>query len=190
MRNGRIICHALILKILQRRPHELNPMAVGSQRKESHAIMRQAQTEILATVPQHVGYMSLNPFECNSLTPGDLFSSTGSLPTPSMDMLRVVGLARPDLPVLRTSCGYLLLWALALAGKVADVGSNLRNSVCNMLDHAGRVICMSQAFIFSSALRENRPACSVVDDPTLGILAGPNMNNAVMPTAPYCSEWS
>lgn len=152
MRNGRITCHTLIVCTLTDRPSDIPLEKVHSQIQQSRNIMRQLQTEILASVPQHLGLESVSSYEAEM----PVFELDRPL-CPSRDMFQVANTSS-DIPVLRTPRDHLLLWNLIMAGRVAEPGGPLRKAVREMLIYAGRRLGMSQAFIFARALEDDSKA--------------------------------
>lgn len=166
MRSGRIVCHALVAALLRRGNSESLPAVTQKQLADSRGLMRQLQMEIMATVSQHLGFESISRHKaCNRMPAVNSYKLKESLPAPSMEMFNTGDLAPSRLPMLRSSRGKLLLWALALAGKVSAAGSPFRNTVCDLLDLAGGVLGMSQAFRFATRLREDHPTCKVLASP-------------------------
>ena len=156
MRNGRIACHAYVVSALAQRPRDDSVEKTQTQTQTSRSIMRQLQTDILASIPQHLGLDGASPYEVE--VPG--FQSD-TLVCPSLDMFHVAS-ASSVLPVLRTPIDYLLLWNLVTAGKVAESGSPLRKAVREILVYAGGKLGMSQAFVFADALGEHHMASSAL----------------------------
>lgn len=146
-RNGRILCHSIIIAAVRRQPAlGLTSDGGTAQVQASAAIVSQMSKDILATVAQHV---------CLWTVPGQSFEKLSTQPS---GFSSVLNYEQCRLPVLRASKGFALLWSIGLAGKVASPGSEIRIAAYEKLRLAGRVLGIKQAFFLADALEQDRPS--------------------------------
>ena len=144
MRTIRIMLHRIIQGALQKDAIDTLPQLSHNERMQqseiSMRVLYQMQSDILASVPQHVGYCPV------SAKPGP-WSQFGSLRH---------DLAAPDhttysLPMIRLSGGYALLWPLHLVG-VLNISAGVRERVISNLQMLGRTMGVQQALILAERL--------------------------------------
>jgi hypothetical protein len=153
-RNARIVCHALIACILKHTASIVSLEQPTGSLKRCDTAMKQLQTEILASVPQHLGLEDAPPYKayCPS-------ADEHGPQCPTKDLYRVAKTSS-ILPVLRTPHHYIFLWNLLLAGEVSPLGGPQRKAICEMLIYAGKSVGMAQAFVFANALEQNQHAAA------------------------------
>ncbi|KAK3674380.1 hypothetical protein LTR78_005849 [Recurvomyces mirabilis] len=111
--------------------------------------------DILASVPQFCCSVSTPP-PTNPQPSQDLkFSSKrpGRPPLPDDDMCTFVPLRSDRLPVLVTSQGYSMIWALNLVAVLAPNGKAYRKLACRMLDKLGKATGIRQAGVVADKYR-------------------------------------
>lgn len=165
VRNGRMLCHSIIVDVLQRNiekhGHNSN---LNSEINESREIIRLMEMDILASVPQFLGLSGPDPWESlDENIEQPFLCMPDNMPAAPMDLLTSVDMVPKSLPVLRISRGVFLLFNLALVGRLAENGSQIRTTICKVLRVMGRNHGLSLAFILATALEENRISGSVID---------------------------
>lgn len=151
MRTGRMLCHAIILGLLKRLAALQIPVP-GSEllTSSAHRVIAEMSGQILASVPQHLGLISI---EFASPKPG---FAVGSRPTPNGSPSKIMQYSLSQLPVLRTTTGYLFLWAVALVGKLAQQADQLRTAACSALRQIGQHLGIKQALFLAWSLEVNQ----------------------------------
>ncbi|KAK4978560.1 hypothetical protein LTR42_001060 [Elasticomyces elasticus] len=134
MRNGRLMLSTIIINTLEtleagtRSVEDANNLLASSK-----AVARQMSNEILASVPQYMGFPGLE--DCG----------IGSFPTFGTGVSKLMDYGQSHLPVLRTSNGYALIWCLASVGQRAPFGSTVRVAACEALRLSSRTLGAKQA---------------------------------------------
>lgn len=157
VRNGRILCHLIIRSASLQQLHfaaatgTSATAAMKAQVEESDRVIHEMQMAVLASAPQYVNMVSdVSPFVSRSSE--QLRNFMSAVPASVAHGSTLSHAISSPLPALRISRGYLLLWGLGLAGRVADIGHPIRRAVCEILRLAGRALGMSQGFALAEAL--------------------------------------
>ena len=115
-----------------------------------------AQTNILATVPQHLGYTagkigSSRSTSCESTAYKFPWSNFGTfIHNPSIPSVS----KSSRLPLIRLFGGYQLPWSLYMAGAMDIATDPVRRHVIATLRNIGRSMGIQQAFVLASVLNE------------------------------------
>ena len=126
--------------------------------------MHKMEMDILASMPQFLGLNGSDPWESiDENIEQPFLCMPDNMPAAPMELLSSVDMAPKSLPVLRISRGVFLLFNLALVGRLAEHGSQIRTTVCKVLRVMGRNHGLSLAIILATALEENRISGSVID---------------------------
>ena len=169
-RNARIVCHALMACILKQTASPMTLEQTTSSLRRCFIAMKELQTEILASVPQHLGLEDAPPYKAYCPC-----AYEDGPQCPTKDLYRVAKTSS-ILPVLRTPHHYIFLWNLLLAGEVSPLGGPQRKAICEILTYAGKSVGMAQAFVFAKALEEHQHAAAALgvrpDAPAPRILGG------------------
>jgi hypothetical protein len=115
--------------------------------QNSFRTMHLMQAEILASVPQHVGY-TVHPDAHSS-------SSSTSYSQPWMHFRKDSG-ADCEFPVMRFSGGYFLLWPLYLAGNMATATDGVRAYAVRNLRRIALVTGIKQAGLLADIVEMKR----------------------------------
>lgn len=160
-----MLCHSIIVDILKRTTDSYDTYTnVAADIEASCSIIRQMQMDILACVPQILGLSGPDPWAMlDEATWQPFLRTQDDIPSPAQDPLVSIDTGPANLPVLRISRGVFLVFNLALVGRLARSGSEIRTTVCKILRVMGRDFGMSLAFIIATALEENRISASVID---------------------------
>ena len=78
-------------------------------------------------------------------------------------MMIALNMGTSNLPVLRIGRLVVMIYNVAMVGRFAQVGSPTRVATCKVLRLMGRKFGISLAFIFATALEENRISSSVIE---------------------------
>jgi hypothetical protein len=166
MRSIRILLNETIRNILLKDFLSMPPRFVDPkytiQFQLSTDIMYQLQAEILASVPQHIGYvMKFHPssHRRSPLANADpvlyndpSISSTFWSPCLDSPSLRPKGESQQR-PILRASGGYFLLWPLFVAGSMDLFTEETRHWAIKALEFVGRSMGIQNAFVLANAMR-------------------------------------
>ncbi|MCJ1286047.1 hypothetical protein MMC26_005389 [Xylographa opegraphella] len=143
-----------------------NGAALSVQFQKSMSTTYRLQSDILASIPQYIGYAS-KPDASPSSFQRSLWSNFGSQhPYP----LAAPGSSSSSshLPLIRMSEGYALLWPLYTAGITNIATEPVQRWVAEMLCKIGRAMGTQQAFVLSDMLeqriamnrKQEAPVCS------------------------------
>ena len=166
MRSYRIMIHRIIYDTLLSEMSSKSPLfsiqQCLAQIQRSLEVSNQMQSDILASVPQHTGYTSKNSAEplssdthalrSDPLVQRFLWSDFAiHRPYPSQQTVS----ASNDIPIIRMSNEYNLLWALYHAGAMALATESSRKWVIQTLRSIGRVMVIHQAMVLADMLEKN-----------------------------------
>ena len=152
MRNGRIIAHEIVLltlkKVMSLCP-ELATQANATQVAASRAVSQDLSVQILASVKQHIGMdcAEISSSGRNASHPNHNDEET--IPAPSQGVSHLLRLPNQNLPVLRTSKRYSLMWSLTLVASVSSSTSEMRRCACRMLRLVGRRLGVQHALLLA-----------------------------------------
>lgn len=165
LRNGRMLCHSIITDVLQRNIDKYGENAsLNAEIDASREIIHQMGQNILSSIPQFLGLNGSDPWETlDEVIEQPYLSMPDHMPAAPLDLLTSVDMMPKSLPVLRISRGVFLLFNLALVGRLAAHGSEIRTTICKVLRVMGRNHGLSLAIILATALEENRISGSVID---------------------------
>jgi Fungal specific transcription factor domain len=168
MRSIRILLNDTIRNILLKGFSSKPPRFVSPeytlQFQLSTDTMYQLQAGILASVPQHIGYVrkshpSSRPRSSSANAVLDLHNSppiSDALWSPCLDAPSICPENEPpQLPVLRASAGYFLLWPLFLAGSMGFSTEETQRWVIKALESVGRLMGIQHALVLANVLRTN-----------------------------------
>ena len=133
---------------------------------ESQQLILRMHKDILASIPQYLGMTGIDPQEAEHLTlptSDGVLEPRDNIPAAPWAMLQKVNLSLSNLPIMRTSRGYVLVLNLANAARLAPPNSEIRIASCKYLEEAGRLLGMSQATLYAKALRENTISDVTID---------------------------
>ncbi|THW66400.1 hypothetical protein D6D20_01259 [Aureobasidium pullulans] len=148
-RSSRIMVNEIVLQSIERDTH-VHRSAWG----HSHTIVRQCQTEILASMPQ--------------------YTSQSGEQLPWSGFKRPVRYFVPEavsssLPIMRALSGYGVLWPLFVAGTCSTTTSEIRNYVADVYGYFGEQLKIEQALVLrqmiwslSGATSDPRPGSGSV----------------------------
>ncbi|MCJ1420027.1 hypothetical protein MMC32_006383 [Xylographa parallela] len=128
----------------------MNSRSRSAQYQKSLSISYQLQSDILASIPQHIGYASKPNYQPSSLQ-RFLWSNFGSkhpypLLAPNSPSVS------SHLPLIRMSEGFSLLWPLYTAGIMNVATEPVQRWVVEMLRKIGRSMGTQQAFVLADML--------------------------------------
>lgn len=164
MLNGRMLCQRIISDILGRE-YVRNPrLEFYYAIEESRRSLRHIQMDVIASVPHCLGMTSIDTMDpWQSIT----MASTSHMNVNSdSNAFTYASMTAGQLPMLRIVRSYGLIFNLSLTGRLADPGSEIRDTASQVLKLMGRSLGMSLATIFGSALEENRVSSSIIADHT------------------------
>ncbi|MCJ1438959.1 hypothetical protein MMC27_008349 [Xylographa pallens] len=129
-----------------------NSSSFSAQFQKSLSISYQLQSDILASIPQHIGYASKPNNQPSSLQ-RFLWSNFGSkhpypLSAPNSPS------SSSHLPLIRMSEGFALLWPLYTAGIMNVATEPVQRWVVEMLRKIGRSMGTQQAFVLADMLEQ------------------------------------
>ncbi|MCJ1315906.1 hypothetical protein MMC15_001226 [Xylographa vitiligo] len=141
-----------------------NRNSFSAQFQKSLSISYQLQSDILASIPQHIGFACAPNNQPSSLQ-RFLWSSFGSkhpypLSAPNSPS------ASTHLPLIRMSEGFALLWPLYTAGIMDDATEPVQRWVVEMLRKIGRATGTQQAFVLADMLEQQIVSDEQKDAPT------------------------
>lgn len=169
MRTCRMMLNEVIRDVLlqgfQSKPPVFSAMEHTAQFQLSTDVLFQMQAEVLASVPQHLGF---SPQKSCNLKPGmqplsanrrvDFEDSTESVPP----IFRALGdppnneqsyvSAETQLPVLRASGGYFLMWPLFLAAVIDVASDESRQWIVGRQRAIGRTMGIRQAEVLATVI--------------------------------------
>ena len=155
MRAIRMMLHEIIrdtlFNIHSSTPSFFDDEQCRSQYQASTNIMYQLQSDIIASVPQHLGYGST---KCTSAGTTDHI-----FPWSHFDKRagNSVGAAKSDSagpPMIRAFGGYTLPWTIYLAGTVDIATQPVRQWIIETLERMGQLMGVQQAIVLANRLRE------------------------------------
>ena len=161
MKNGRLLCHGMIIDILKRKA------AVGLDpngwldMQESRQVIHRVQMNILAGMPQDLRTIGPQMSETANIISGETLFKTDDVVDVTAASLS--NLTPSDLPIMQITRGHTQVFVLALCGRLAPPGSEIRGAVCRLLDLIGKYRRFPLAFVFRTALEENRISSSVIN---------------------------
>jgi hypothetical protein len=161
MRAVRILLNEQIREVLLEGLSSKPPVCLGpeytAQLQISTDVLIELQADILASVPQHLGYVSRRTSPCrtsNGQGPASSDQTTSRfLWTDAEDSPALLGKMRHELPkppMLRASGGYFLLWPLYLAGCMDITTEPARRWVIQNLQFIGRSMGIQQALVVAN----------------------------------------
>jgi len=173
MRLGRIILNEIILTQLSNKLNKVSikTLSAGDQTQYHTSVetLKQMTAEILASVPQKIGYISLleaqripahapNPIPMSSSGPRQGLGPVTPLPTlfshPSSIGSLYLPASQNALPIMRGSSGCLLIWPLYHIGRMDSTTVDARQWITNVLRFEGRVTGIAQATLFANILEK------------------------------------
>ncbi len=176
MRTTRILLNEQIREVILAGLSSKPPLFLGpeytAQVQISTDVILQMQADILATVPQHTGYVG-NTHASLSIPPSsDLFpSSDNSKPTVPWTSFTNSSYFTPnhdtETPQTRAVGGYFLMWPLFLCGVIDLASESTRCCVTQMLQYIGRTMGIQQAFMVAKIV-ERREEIKVWWDTATG----------------------
>lgn len=172
MRTCRMLLHEAIrdalLQGFQSRPPVFSGIEHTAQFQLSTDILYQMQAEVLASVPQHIGF---SPSRSRASDPGTqsvdkmqplTFNDSAARISPVLksfiephEASSSDPLMDTDLPVLRASGGYFLMWPLFLAAAVDVASSESQSWAIGRLRSIGKIMGIRQAYVLA-AIVENK----------------------------------
>ena len=129
-----------------------NGAALSAQFQESMSISYQLQSDILASIPQHIGYASKPDIQPSQLQQF-LWSNFGTK-HPYPLIARNSPSSSSHLPLIRMSDGYALLWPLYTAGIMNVATEPVQRWVIEMLRKIGRSMGTQQAFVLAGMIEQ------------------------------------
>ncbi|KAK4555332.1 hypothetical protein LTR86_007629 [Recurvomyces mirabilis] len=153
----RLLLHAIICKALTTDSISQAWLApeLHEQATRSRNLISSLCDDILASVPQFCCSVSTPPPKIPQ-QPHDLdlvATRPGRPPLPEDDICTFVPLRSDRLPVLVTSQGYSMIWALNLVAVLAPDGRGYRGLACRMLDKLGKATGIKQAGVVADKYR-------------------------------------
>lgn len=144
MRTLRVMLNELIRETLLKAFSSKPPLLTGpeyvAQYQISTDVLYEMQDEILATVPQHLGYVSSSP---NS----DGLSGTDGLLVPFSD--------RDNFPTTRLSGPYFLIWPLMFVGTMDIATEDVKKFVTTNLRNIGITLGLQQAIALAGVVEKH-----------------------------------
>jgi hypothetical protein len=175
MRTCRIMLNEAIrdalLQGFSMKPPIFNSIEHTAQFQISTDVLFQLQADILASVPQHVGFTPSTPAPPRTgfpqgitvMNPNDtplVQLNTKDVPPVFATLDKISSNPRMEskpLPVLRASGGYFLMWPLFLAAIVDVATDESRAWAIGRLRHIGRNMGIRQAFVLAVVLETRAP---------------------------------
>ncbi|KAA8575713.1 hypothetical protein EYC84_004826 [Monilinia fructicola] len=143
IRQLRILLNETVREVLLKDFSSPTPCLLGPEYAERFQIctetMYQMQAEILASVPQHVGYPAKSP------TPSQPWTS-----------YKTDGLGA-EFPTIRFSGGYFLIWPLYVAGSMRISTPEVREFCVKNLRYIGTHMGMEHANLLASIMQQKTP---------------------------------
>ena len=159
-----MFCHGIIVDVLLRNIDSYDVYTkLRSELDASRDMIHQMQMDILAGIPQYLGLKGSDPWKQLDSAASEPLSLEDNMPGPPMDVMTAVNMGPTNLPVLRITRGIFLLFNLAMAGRMAESGSEIRTTICKIMRVIGRKFGVSMAFLLATALEENRISRSIID---------------------------
>ena len=162
MRTIRILLNQMILKVLRAGHAHLPPLSSSpdcaklSQR--STEILYQMQSDIIASVPQHIGYSPKShgmPLSfCNGLSTQE--GTWSHFDNGRHDVTPLNQTTSASLPLIRLFGGYLLPWPLYMVGIMGVSSQPVQKWAIKTLRMVGQTMGVEQAMILAEKL-EKRP---------------------------------
>lgn len=142
-----------LLKLHSSRPGFSIDEQYTAQYQTSTNTLYQLQFDIIASVPQHLGYAptkSTSGGVSDHVFPWSHFNSRAVTPFHSLK-------SHPtDPPLIRAIGGYSLPWAIHLVGAVDIATEPVQQWATRTLETIGRSMGIQQAFVFADKLKEKR----------------------------------
>lgn len=149
MRNGRMVLHSIISKVLFQSSLETTESSSSEtteQLRKSNLLTRRLKLDVLASIPQHLGIAPLatesspaNPFAIASEASLDLISKP-----PIACTSRILEYDSCHLPIMRTFAQNIL-WSLTLIARLSSREDEMRSISCNYIRLVGRTYGLRQA---------------------------------------------
>ena len=150
MRSCRILLNEMIRDVLltgfNARPPRFMEQGYLEQMRRSTAALYQLQFDILATVPQHVGYVPMGSHRGSKSVRPDARKRVAHCG------ISRLGNSEPFILALRLSGGMLLTWPLFLAGSTDVATEHAKRWVMKILDSFCRVLGIQQAQVLANKI--------------------------------------
>jgi len=176
MRMCRILLNEIILNWLAKKLSKVSPKTSSTgdhaQYSTSMETLKQMATDILCSVPQSIGYISILEGHTNNTNNAKLPNSTPtctprSRPDPghavplhprfshpsSIGSLHLSA-SQEELPIMRGSSGCLLIWHLYHVGTMDTTTVETRQWIINILRFEGQVTGVAQGTLFADILEK------------------------------------
>lgn len=160
MRTVRILINEKIQNTLLDGFSSKPPLFVGPeyviQLQLSTDLLYQLQTDIFASVPQHIGYVSKRRSSSPSASTSTMSASSNQSDTKSRcsDFRDFPFDEKPNkVPSVRSSGGYFLLWPLFVAGSMDITTDSMRLWVVQNLRSVGHSMGIQQALVLAEVLQ-------------------------------------
>lgn len=162
----RLLLHEVVRDVLQEAvtmTHSdcIGPYIVDQQYRRSTDILRSLQADILASVPQHVGYSAASRVtspssHCTTSRTLDSFFDISSLDQPSTDCTPISNGRSRHTPILRSGGSHFLIWPLYLAGSLDIATASDREWAANCLRYIGKSAAVQRATLLADLLQEKQ----------------------------------